>query len=416
MKAEILSTGDEIRTGSLVDTNAAYIAERLEANGLDVVRHQCVGDDRKILADILTEIGGRADVALVTGGLGPTEDDITAAAAADAVRGELVLDETALKSIQAYFAGRNLPMPPSNRKQAMLPSGAEVLYNPVGTAPGFALSIGRCRFFFMPGVPFEMKRMFYEQVLPQLEALQGKNRLIHRVRTVTTFGLTESATGEALKELPERFPDVRLGLQARFPEIHIRLYAGGAAEDELQDRLSAATAFVTGQLGNKVLSVEGESLPAVVGAYLRERNATLALAESCTGGLIAHQVTDVSGSSDYFIFSGVTYHNDTKINVLGVSPETLRQHGAVSEATAGEMAEGARRKGGTTYGLSTSGIAGPTGGTPEKPVGTVCIGLAAPEGTKTRRLVLQFATRQMNKQMFAAAALNMLRRELMGKG
>ncbi|AOY58858.1 MULTISPECIES: competence/damage-inducible protein A [Desulfococcus] len=415
MIAEILATGEELRTGALVDTNSAYLARELEALGIDVSRHQCVGDDSATIATVLEEIGDRADLALVTGGLGPTEDDRTCEAAARAAGVPLEMKNDVLDGIRRYFAERRIPMPPSNEKQALIPMGADLLANPVGTAPGFAVMIGRCRCCFMPGVPFEMKRMFRDRVRPIIDAMTDSSLGVRLNRTLSVFGLTESATDERLKGLEQAFPGIRLGLRAVFPEIQIKLYGDGSDAETLAGKMQEATAWAAARLGDRVFSVTEESMAAALGRLLRQEQASLALAESCTGGLIANSVTDVPGSSDYFLFSAVTYSNDAKMNILGVSPDTLSRFGAVSTETAKEMAAGVRRITGATYGLSVSGIAGPSGGTPEKPVGTVCIGLAGPFGATARRLTLSFATREMNKAMFAMKAMDMLRRSLMAK-
>lgn len=413
MIAEILSTGDEIRSGSLIDTNSAWLAQKLEQAGLEVTRHQCVGDDKDILAAVLKEIGNRADVVLVTGGLGPTTDDITTEAAAQAAEVEMALDHKALESIEKYFALRNRKMPPSNKKQALIPQGAEIIYNPVGTAPGFGMKIGRCQFYFMPGVPSEMKKMYLDQVIPHMEKYMGKNRAFNMVKTISTFGLPESAAGEMLTDLPIKFPGIKLGLRAKFPEIQIKLYAKGRDQEILKENVKLASQWVAEKMGNKIFSEAEQTMETVVGDLLKKRNSTIALAESCTGGLIASSLTDVSGSSDYFLFSGVTYSNEAKIKVLGVKEDTIKKYGAVSEETAKEMALGAKKTAGADYGLGTSGIAGPDGGTEEKPVGTVCIGLATPEKLEAYRFVLRFANREMNKRMFAMKALDLLRLELM---
>jgi len=413
MITEILSTGDEVRSGAIADSNAAYIAQRIESEaGLPVSRHSCVGDDIKDIAGILREIGARADIALVTGGLGPTSDDLTAEAAALAAGVNLNLNETALGQMEAFFKMRNYTLNSSNRKQAILPEGAEVLYNPVGTAPGFALKIGKCLFFFMPGVPSEMKKMLADRVLPKIAELQGKQRHFCVVKTISTFGLPESTVGERLAGLTEAIPEIRLGLRALFPEIQVKLYVEGDNQAVIDSRIEKAVQWILQQIGDKVISLDGSSMEAVIGKLLKEKNATLSVAESCTGGLISHRLTDVAGSSDYFLFSGVTYSNEAKIKVLGVSPDTLRQYGAVHEETAKEMALGVKRLTGSTYGLSTSGIAGPGGGTKEKPVGTVCIGLATPREVIARRFHFSFGIREMNKTIFAVTAMELLRREL----
>lgn len=234
MIAEILSTGDEIRSGALIDSNSAHIAQKLEQSGIEVVRHSCVGDDIDTLVSIMREIGNRADIAVVTGGLGPTVDDLSSEAAAKAKGVELVLDSAALKSIEAFFKKRKRLFTSSNKKQAILPKGAKSIYNTVGTAPGFILKIGRCLFFFLPGVPFEMRKMLSVNVLPKIENLQGKNKRLCIVKTISTFGLTESATGEQLADFVSRFPQIKLGLRAKFPEIHVKLYGYGDDKNFLE--------------------------------------------------------------------------------------------------------------------------------------------------------------------------------------
>ena len=416
MKAEIIATGDEIRSGALVDSNSAFIAEKLEANGIEVVRHTSVGDDLPILVSTLREISGRVDVAIVTGGLGPTTDDLSAEAAAKAAGVELVLNQEALENVESFFKKYKRPMTASNRKQALIPNGCKVLYNPVGTAPGFSLKVGRCVFFFLPGVPYEMKRMLVAHVLPALKVLQGDASLHSRVRTITTFGLPESQAGEKVAGVESAFAGIKLGLRAHFPQIQVKLYGRDTDAALLDQRLAAAGQWATERLGKHVISTNGETMEAVIGRLLLEQSVTLALAESCTGGLLANWLTNVAGSSDYFLFAGVTYSNRAKMDVLGVNPDTLERHGAVHEETAREMAQGARRVAGATYGLSTSGIAGPDGGTEDKPVGTVCVGFAGPERSFGRRLYFPFGKRMMNKKIFAMAALDMLRKELLNIG
>jgi nicotinamide-nucleotide amidase len=416
MIAEILTTGDEIRSGALVDSNSAYIAQILEGAGVEVVRHSCVGDDLEKIMTILQEIGSRSDIAVVTGGLGPTVDDITAAAAARAAGVELVLNPRALASIEKFFKRRQRPVTDSNKKQAMLPDDAECLCNPVGTAPGFHLKMGRCDFFFLPGVPFEMQRMLDNEVIARVLKTQTEGPRVRLTKTLATFGLTESATGEKLAGFERLFPQIKLGFRAKFPEIHVTLYAGGPDEERLQKQLKQAVDWIFDKLGDKVFSDAGGSLEKAVGNLLNENNATLAVAESCTGGLISDLVTNVPGSSDYFVFSAVTYTNQSKMNILGVAAETLDRHGAVAVETAKEMAWGVKHVSGATYGLSTSGIAGPGGATDAKPVGTVCIGLATPQSVTGRRFNFTFNDRRMNKHIFAATALELLRRELLSIG
>jgi nicotinamide-nucleotide amidase len=414
MIVEIMATGEEIRSGAVIDSNSAYIADRLEENGIAVSRHVCVGDDLDLLDEVFKEIGNRADIAIVTGGLGPTSDDLTAEAAARAAGTTLDLNPSALQSVENFFKARQRTMNAASRKQAFLPAGAECLQNRFGSAPGFRLKIGSCLFFFLPGVPGEMRRMVSDIVLPQIIELAGDKRRFYRSRTLSTFGLTESQAFERLSGLEKAFPQVSLGLQVKFPAILVKLYANGTNDQQLNDDLAAAAGWVIEKMGHKVFSPRGDPMEKVVGDLLREKQATVALAESCTGGLISDMLTRVSGSSDYFLFSGVTYSNQAKIDILKVSKETILAHGAVHEQTAREMAVGARKLCGATFGLATSGIAGPTGDTPGKPVGTVCIGLATPNGAAGQRFHFWFGDRTLNKQVFAVAALEVLRRELLG--
>lgn len=415
MIAEIISTGDEVLSGALVDTNAAYIAEKLWEAGMDVSRHHCVGDDVDRLVDIFREVSLRADTALVTGGLGPTVDDLTAEALARAAGVPLTYNPEADASIDRFFEQRHLSRSDPDKKQARLPDGAGWINNPVGTAPGFFMTIGRCCFFCMPGVPSEMVRMLADAVMPRLQDLRGGSPDVNLGRTLSLFGLPEAKVDQMLAGFYQAVTGVKLGMRATFPVIHVKLYGSGTDVDAVQARVDEAAGWVSERLGRWIFSTRGESLEAVVGKQLAAKGESIAVAESCTGGLIAHLVTNTPGSSAYFRFGGITYANQAKISVLGVLPETIKQYGAVAEQTAGEMAAGVRRVAGTTYGLATSGIAGPDGGTPEKPVGTVCIGLATPQHVVTRTLSRNFGNRSKNKTLFAMAALEVLRQELVGR-
>ena len=414
MQAEILATGDELRSGALVDSNSAYIAERLEETGIRVTRHTTVGDDLDELVRLFNEAGGRVDIVIVTGGLGPTQDDLSRDAAARAVGTGLFLDKTSLTEIESFFSSRQRSMPPTNRRQAMFPEGAEVLPNPVGTAPGFALKIGRAVFFFLPGVPPEMKKMLAEQVLPRIRAMIRDDHC-YRTATITTFGIGESALEEKVEEFYSLYPEIKLGFRAHFPEVQIKLYLKDKSEAGLDRQQGTAVDWLKEKLAHKIVSLEGKSLPRVVGDLLLERQATLAVAESCTGGLIADLLTDRPGSSGFFLLSAVTYANTAKERILGVPAAILEKEGAVSKACVAAMAAGIRERAGATFGLATSGIAGPDGGTPEKPVGTICIGLAGPDGVETRKYLFPFRQRLYNKKLFAAQALNRLRLKLTGR-
>ncbi len=413
MLAEILATGDEIRSGSLIDSNSAHIAQKLEEAGIEVTRHICVGDSMDIMVSTLKEISSRADFALVTGGLGPTIDDTIAEAAAKAAGVDLVLDNNALENIEFFLKKRKRLMSSSNKKQALMPENSEVIYNPAGTAPGFHLKINRCSFFFIPGVPFEMKKMLSETVIPAICKLCGEKRKFCIIKTISTFGITEAAAGEKLAHITSVFPDLKIGFRAKFPEIQVKIYLYGRDENILNRRMDESCKWILEKIGHKTFSVKNRSMEAEVAELLLKQKSTIAVAESCTGGLISHLLTNIPGSSEYFLFSGISYSNESKIKVLGVSAETLQSNGAVAEQTAREMAEGVRRIAGADYGLSTTGIAGPAGGTDEKPVGTLCIGIATPLDTKGFRFNSVFDKRSMNKIVFAMKALDLFRRELL---
>jgi nicotinamide-nucleotide amidase len=411
LRCEILSTGDEVLTGQIVDTNAAFLADRLGSLGFEVVRHTTVGDDRATLAAAFRELGASADVVLCTGGLGPTIDDLTTEVAAEVLGASLKLDEAALAYMEGLWKVRGRAMPENNRKQAMIPEPAEVLPNPIGTAPGFTAKIDRAWFFFMPGVPREMKQMFAEQVVPRLAKIRPEQE-VFEVRVYRAFGLPESTVDQRLAGLEERFPGVKLGFRAHFPEIQVKLTVKGADLAAAAERLEAASREVKQTLGAHVFS-DGASMEEVVGAALREAKATLATAESCTGGLVAELVTRVPGSSEYFDRAFVTYTNQAKMDMLGVDEAILREHGAVSDPCARAMAEGARARAGTTYAAAVTGVAGPGGGTADKPVGLVYVALAAPGETTVRRLRWP-GQREQVRAISAMVALDMVRRAVAG--
>ncbi len=413
MIGEILSTGDEVCLGSVIDSNSAHISAGLDEIGIRVTRHSCVGDDMVELVAAMAEIGSRADIAVITGGLGPTVDDLTAEAAAMAAGADLLLDPVASKSIETYFAGFSRKMAGSDIKQAMLPCGATPIVNTCGTAPGFIFKIGRCRCYFLPGVPKEMKAMLSLSVIPDIAVYQGLEKSVTLRRELSVFGLPEALVNEKLKGFKLLFPMVKLGMIARFPVITVKMTAIGTDRKILADEIEKSGRWSADQLGDKVFSLEGRSMEAEIASLLVKNHATIAVAESCTGGLISHLLTNIAGSSDYFLFSGITYSNDAKRKILGVPEETLITYGAVSEETVKEMADGVRRISGATLGLATSGIAGPTGGTDERPVGTMCIGISLPDKTVAYRFNSPFKERLSNKQIFAICALDLLRKQLL---
>ena len=427
MIGHVLSTGNEVLLGDIVDTNGAFLCRRLKSSGITVAKTSAVPDDLDALVSEFKVIAHASDICVVTGGLGPTSDDLTAQACAGAAGVEIELNQTALSSMKTYFARRGFELTPANEKQAMLPKGAVVLENFCGTAPGFAMTIDQCRFFFMPGVPREMKQMFDLAVKPALYEMTGHAGELEVVRYMV-FGMHESKVGEVLSDFSAKFEGIHLGFRARFPmiEVKLSLIPGGDPGSDIHAKVSGsmdaapkmdeAKKWVAQRLGKKVISDQGLTLAQEVGRLLSEKGWTLSVAESCTGGLIANLITDVAGASAYFLFSATTYANSAKENILKVSPRTLEENGAVHETTAAEMAQGVKAAGLSDWGISTTGIAGPTGGTDDKPVGTVCIGVAGPDGVASRRLVLDTGIRERNKQMFAAMALEMLRRELVKAG
>ncbi|MBF0102341.1 MAG: CinA family nicotinamide mononucleotide deamidase-related protein [Desulfobacterales bacterium] len=414
MQIEIVSTGEELRQGQIVDTNAAYISSVLENLGLRVSRITCVGDVLEDQIQLYKEISTRSDIAIVTGGLGPTSDDLTAEAISQTAGVQRMLHPEAMDSMTAWFTKRNRKQTESDIQQAMLPNGAHCLKNIQGTAPGFAIQIDRCMFFCMPGVPQEMEHMMHQEVLPRLPVQASQFQ--QQKCIFSLFGLPEAVVGEKLKEINHVFPDIYLGFRAVFPIIEVKLQLRGHDLDNLKSTMERAKEWVLSRIGEWVFSNSGASMHEEVARLLFENEKTIAIAESCTGGLISHLLTQIPGSSAYFLLSAVTYSNESKVRILGVEEDTLNQYGAVHEKTVKQMAKGIQRLSQATYGLATSGIAGPDGGTTEKPVGTICIGIASPSGLQSFRYHLPFTNRQMNKKIFAIAALDVLRRTLLREG
>jgi nicotinamide-nucleotide amidase len=371
-----------------------------------------VGDDISALKEILREIASRADAAVVTGGLGSTPDDVTVRAAAELSGRPPVPDPEAEHSVRIALRERTgSDMPQSAANQALIPEGSLALPNPLGTAPGFAQSLEGCLVFFLPGVPREMKQMVRDSVLPQIRSrFRGSLRPILSSR-LNVFGPTESEISRRLKEFPRLFPGVDLSFRFIFPRIQLGLST--ERDEASKEELERARQWVLKRLGRNVVSLEDEPMAQVIGRLLRERGADLSLAESCTGGLLARKITSVAGSSDYFSLAAVTYANRFKQELLGVRQATLERCGAVHEETAEEMAAGMRRLAGSTYTLSTTGVAGPGGGAPDKPVGTVCLGLATPDGTDSRRIHWDSGERRANQNFFAECAMDLLRRRML---
>ncbi|MCG3146698.1 MAG: Nicotinamide-nucleotide amidohydrolase PncC [Verrucomicrobiae bacterium] len=391
MRIELINTGSELLLGYTVNTHANYIAGQLAERGLRLCRQTTVGDDRQEMRDAVAAALDRSDIILITGGLGPTSDDFTRDVVAELLGRQLIHHPAIAESIRDRFRRRNRQMPESVLIQALVPAGATVLENINGTAPGLFLEHAGKQIYLLPGPPRELKPMFEKLNLPR------RDRLDCRVFKVAR--LPESIVEETVAPVLKDLPALELGYCARMGEVEVRVL--GDNLDEAERRIRAA-------LGDNIFGVAGDRLEEVVLKMMAGK--TLAVAESCTGGYIAHRLTNVSGSSAVFLTGYVTYANESKMRLLGVREETLKTHGAVSEATCREMAEGARRQ--ADYALATTGIAGPTGGTADKPVGLVFIGLATPTQTVVERHVFTF-DRETFKQVVSQYALDALRRELL---
>jgi nicotinamide-nucleotide amidase len=410
MKACILAVGSEMLTPFRVDTNSLFVTERLNAVGYDVRLKAVVADDVGELARVIDGALTWADLIVVTGGLGPTADDITRDAVANVLGAALDVDETIVDRIRDRFARRGMTMPDINRRQAMVPRGATVLANPNGTAPGLWMARGRTGIVLLPGPPREMKPMLETVITERLAPAAGGRRLFRRVLKIT--GRAESdvdAQAQPVygKWMSQRVP-ISTTILAVLGQIELHLTAEAASQADADVALDAAVRELQQTLGSAVYSIDGRPLEAVVGDLLRERHLTIAVAESCTGGLLASRLTDVPGSSDYVDRGVVCYSNRAKTELVGVPAVLIAEHGAVSEPVALAMAEGIRTRAGTSIGVGVTGIAGPGGGTPEKPVGTVAIAVAVEAETRVR--TFQFiGGRDMVKFQAAQSALNMTR-------
>jgi len=406
--AEMIFTGDELLRGDGVNTNQSYLGERLLDLGVFATRSLCVTDDLTAIVPAIRESLARTPLVLVlSGGLGPTDDDLTREAAAEALGVPLEHHDDLLDLIRERFASRGIQMSPSNRKQAGLPRGAEAI--PIaGTAPGFTITSGETLVVALPGVPWEMKEMWEGTVEPLLRERTGTGQG-HAVRRIRTFGIGESLVAEMLSEFEWRGGEVEIGTKASLEGLAIILR--GPATPQGQARLDGVQKRICAILGDRVFGVDGSGLPEVTGEALLRRGLTVAAAESCTGGLVAKRFTDVPGSSDYFLGGVIAYENAVKTRLLDVPEAVLAEHGAVSAEVAAAMAEGVRRLLGADCAVSTTGVAGPGGGTDDKPVGLVYIGSVVSGVTAVEELNL-FRTRQQIRERAALGALDFLRRRL----
>lgn len=410
MKAQILTIGDELLIGQTVDANAAWLGEQISLLGADIVRSTTVGDEARAIRTELDRAYEDANLIVTTGGLGPTHDDRTREVVADYFGVALREDDALLQQLRAYYGRRGRSFPAAARKIAQVPEGFELLENPVGTAPGlWHAEVGRM-IAVLPGIPQEMQAIAEASLLPRLQAHSDLQTVVHR--TLCTTGVGESSLQEKVGDLSDYLDDtLKLAYLPSTSGVRVRLTAYGTDRKAAQARIDRLERVLRDRVGRYIFGTGDDKLEAVLGEMLRAHGSTVATAESCTGGLVAHRLTNVSGSSDYFLGSVVAYANPVKVNVLGVDSTVLETHGAVSEPVARQMARGVRERLGADVGVATTGIAGPTGGTPEKPVGTIWIGYADASGTEARRL--QFVEdRAVNKELFSTAALDMIRGQL----
>lgn len=409
LNAEIIAIGSEMLTPFRVDTNSLWLTERLNSMGVEVMLKTVVGDDEARLEEAIRDALRRSEIIISTGGLGPTEDDITRKIFARALNRRLILNEEILAWLQARFARRNMPMPEINARQALVVEGAEILPNPNGSAPGMLLHEGQCTVVMLPGPPREMKPMFNDTVAPVLKQRVGDLYIVRRKLSI--YGLGESSVDELAAPIYTQYMNPSTTILFKDGQIELHLTARSPDQAEAERLNEELSAKLEEALGEYIFSRSDQTLEEVVGELLKWRGYTVATAESCTGGLIAGRITEVPGSSEYFLEGVVSYSNEAKVALLGVPKEMIEEHGAVSEPVAKAMAEGIRRRAGSTFGISVTGIAGPGGGTEEKPVGLVYLALADDAATAVRRVIFP-GDRQFIRTLTVNAALDLLRRRI----
>ncbi|MGV3539806.1 MAG: competence/damage-inducible protein A [Rufibacter sp.] len=408
--AEIITVGDELLYGQVIDTNSAWMGEELAKLGIRVKQITSISDDPSAIKDTLAAAISRADVVLMTGGLGPTKDDLTKHTLAEFFNTELQLHQPSLEDVEAIFKRYNRPMLEVNRQQAFLPATCTPIRNALGTAPGMLFQEQGTVIVSMPGVPFEMKRMMADTVLPYLQQHFQLPQIIHKV--IQTIGLGESFLAERIADWENRLPsNLKLAYLPHLAGVRLRLTGIPNGVDDLESQLQTQVDQLVPLIAEHIFAFGEVTLEEAIGALLKEKGLTISTAESCTGGLVAHKLTSVPGSSAYFMGSVVAYSNDVKISQLGVKTDALEEHGAVSEETVRQMAEGVRQLLQTDLGVATSGIAGPDGGTPEKPVGTIWIAYADAHQTVARKISFN-KTRLLNIEYTALQVLNLVRQSL----
>lgn len=411
MKADIITIGDEILIGQIIDTNSAWIAARLGEIGLSVRRKYSIGDNREEIVEAVEESLAKSEVTIITGGLGPTKDDITKRVLAEVFDSELVRDQATYQRVERMMKARGIEFNELNQGQALVPACCTVLDNHKGTAPGMWFERNGRVVISLPGVPFEMEALMVESVLPKIKEHFDLASVVHK--TAITFGLAESMLAAKIAPWEESLPDyLHLAYLPSPSQLRLRLSAYDMDQEVATHEIDAAFERLMPLLGELFVGWGDTTVQSAVAEKLIQRGETLSAAESCTGGALSAKFTAMSGASEYFWGGVVSYDNSVKENVLGVSHENLENYGAVSEQVARQMAEGVRRLCGTTYGVSTTGIAGPTGGTPDKPVGTVWMAVAGPNGT-VAKVIQHGKVRAINIERAASAAINMLRLEML---
>lgn len=410
LSAEIIAVGSELLTPLRTDTNSLWLTEKLNDIGIEVKLKTVVGDDEARLEEAIRDALKRSEIVITTGGLGPTEDDVTRQVSAKAVERDLVYHDELEAELRERFKRWGRDMPEINKRQAFVIDGADVLPNPNGSAVGMFLPlVGKCLAVF-PGPPREMRPMFEDFVFPKLKVLAGDVLVKRRILRVS--GMGESAVDEIIAPIYKSYPDVQTSILFSRVEIEIHLIARSPSSEEAAAVLTELTEKICSALGPAVFATNGETMEEVVGSLLKARGKTVSVAESCTGGMIGMRLTEVSGSSAYFIEGSVVYSNESKIRTLNVSELTLRDHGAVSSETAEAMAKGMRERSGSDFAISVTGIAGPDGGTEEKPVGTVFIGYSDPRRTRSMKFVFP-GDRELIRWRSSQAALDYLRRQIL---
>ena len=408
MRIEIISIGSELLTPQAKESNSLFLIKELNKLGFRVNTKSIVEDKAATLEKILTDSISRANIMFATGGLGPTVDDVTVRAVSKVLGRKMVLNETWLSKIEEKFACRGMEMPLNNRKQALIPLGAKILKNKLGTAPGLCLNKGSCQIFLLPGVPSEMRQIFQDYVQPVLKKL-SRGRIC-RTKIYKIANLTESEVDWRVRELSKKYKE-KVILLAYPGQIEVVFQAEAQSPQRADREVMQFGRLLRRQLADNIFGTNGDSLEGIVGRLLKKKKATLAIAESCTGGLIASRITDVAGSSEYFERAVVAYSNRTKTELLGVKSDLIERFGAVSSEVAQSMAVGVKERSAVDFGLAVTGIAGPSGGSKEKPVGLVFLALASSKGVVVKRNLFS-GDRERIKFYSSQAALDLLRREL----